>query len=105
MSTYIQNEPGFTEFIDKTVNTQLPGYLNDIKLFDLHMAYQLVGNTTLRNTASRMVDPLLRRQLSKSHFMVNLAIMKGNGFNIEKFTIRASQKLYWVILIQILSYT
>ena len=94
MSTCIQNEPGFTEFIDKTVNTQLPGYLNDIKLFDLHMAYQLVGNTTLRNTASHMVDPLLRRQLSKSHFMVNLAIMKGNGFNIEKFTIRASQKLY-----------
>ena len=62
----IQNEPGYTDFIEKTVNAHLSGCLNDLTLFELNKTYQLVGNTTTRNTTSLMVDTLLRRNYRKT---------------------------------------
>ena len=37
----IQNETAYTEFIEKTINTQLPHHLKDLELFELVKTYQV----------------------------------------------------------------
>ena len=64
-----ENEVVYIEFIEKTINAQLPDHLNDLQLFNLVKTFQAdatsksAGNTTRMNVASPMVYILLRRQL------------------------------------------
>ena len=37
----IQNETAYTEFIEKTINTQLSDHLKDLELFELVKTYQV----------------------------------------------------------------
>ena len=37
----IQNEADYTDFIEKTINAQLPNHLNDPELFELVKTYQV----------------------------------------------------------------
>ena len=41
----IQNEAAFTEFIEKTINAQLPDHLNDQELFEIVKTYQVHGHS------------------------------------------------------------
>ena len=44
---------------------------------------ELAENAARMNVASHMVDILLRRQLSQNDLVLNLAVMKRKGFNME----------------------
>ena len=63
----IQNEAPYLAFIKVTINSQLPGHLNDpdvlsqLKFKRFMLALQLTGNTTKMNVVSRMVNVLRRR--------------------------------------------
>ena len=77
----IENEATYIEFIEKTINAQLPDYLNDPELFELVKTYQIyAGNTIRMNVASHMVDILLRKQLLQNNLTVNLTMLKNKRF-------------------------
>ena len=60
----IKNEAAYIEFTAKTINTQLPDYLNDPDFFELVRTYQVHANsenTTRMNVTSPMVVILLTR--------------------------------------------
>ena len=44
-SPNIENEAPYIEFIEKTINAQLPDYLNDPELFDLAKTYQVLARS------------------------------------------------------------
>ena len=65
---YIENEALYIEFIEKTINPQLPNHLNDPEL------------STRRSVALPTVDILLRKQLLQNHLILNLAMIKSKSF-------------------------
>ena len=96
----IENETGYIEFIEKTINTQLPDHLKDLELFELVKTYQIhVHSRTCwkykKNDCHFSYGRyLLRRPLSLNHLILNLAIMKRKRFYMKKNITKASQKLY-----------
>ena len=90
----------YIAFIEKTINSQLPDHLNDPGLLELVKTYQVDVHSRncwkydRINVDSPMVDILLTRQLLQNQLIINLAMLKARGFNMEKYITKASQKLY-----------
>ena len=79
----IENEATYIEFIEKTINVQLPDHFNDPELFELVkfiLTLELAGNTTRMNVTSPMVVILLGRQLLQNHLVLDLAMRKSKRF-------------------------
>ena len=52
------------------------------------------GKTARMNLASPIINILLRRRLLQNYVILNLAMTKSKGFNLQKCITKASQKLY-----------
>ena len=82
----IQDEASYINFIEKTINAQLPDPQNDPELLSYlrHTKFMLIlefaGNTTRMNVAFSMVDFLQRRQLLQNQLILNLAKIKNKRF-------------------------
>ena len=74
----VENEAACIEFIDKTINSQLPDYLNDSEFFELVKTYQVHVHSRASwkyIISSPVVDILLRRQLLRNYLVLSLAMI------------------------------
>ena len=81
-----ENEAAYIEFIEKTINAQLPDQLSDPELFELIKTYQVHTHSRTcwkynkNDAASSMTVILLRRQLLQNRLILSLAMRKSERF-------------------------
>ena len=92
----VENEAACIEFIDKTINSQLPDYLNDSEFFELVKTYQVHVHSRASWKYNKN-DHLFScgRYFTEKTIITKLLGSKfSNDFNMEKYITRASQKVY-----------
>ena len=80
----IRNEDAYTELFKKAINAQtiwmIQSFTNLLRPTKFKITEELAENTTIMNFDYPMVDIFKRRQLFRSHLILNVAMMKSKWF-------------------------